>query len=254
MLALVLGGGCGGGGRALSGDRDPGDDRAAYLAVVADPGVHARCDEIRAPALRAECVAMAAHSLAAEGALGEAQALCAAVPAGAWRDECPFLACEGAALTGRDAIQCCAAAGGFRRQCLGHAMGRDGMAAFEAHPRGAESAGLEAVVAVIARYQGPEAGRRTAEQIVRAALLQRAPEGPLDAAVCGDVDEAICATVYEEMLRQATRATVGAPEVGLRAACGRTVSVERVAALGLPTWTPAVDGAAARAWARVCRR
>lgn len=229
-------------------------DREAYLAVVADPGAGDRCREIVDVSLRSECVALAALARAEAGEVPGARALCSQLPPGGWQDECHFLTCDGAALVGREAVDCCKSAGRFRRRCMGHAMGRDAMQAFEALPPGQESAGLAAVQSVVAQYQGAGVARHKAEQIVQAALLQRAPEGPLTPEVCGDIGELLCARVYEEMLRQATRPTVGQPTAGLEELCTATVPVEAVAARGLPTWEPALDGVAQRAWDRICRQ
>lgn len=227
-------------------------DREAYLAVVADPGQGSRCSEIADGGLRTECVALAALDHAEAGRVDAARALCSQLQPGGWQDECHFLTCDGARLVSAEAVDCCKSAGRFRRRCMGHAMGRDAMGAFEALPPGQEAAGLAAVEAVVARYQGAGVARHKAEQIVQAALLQRAPEGPLSPEVCGDIGALLCARVYEEMLRQATRPTVGQPTAGLERACAPTVDVEDVAALGLPVWKPELDAVAQRAWDRVC--
>lgn len=251
-LALIAG--------ACSGDR-AGGEAFAYLDAL-DGGPDA-CAALSSADLRGECVAFAAYDRAREGRLSEALAACDAAPEGRWRDECVFLAADGAGVHGEEARTLCRRAGRWWQQCVGHAINREAEAVFERFPPGREPEALDALQAVVARYIGGGEVRDKARRLLVARIAGRTEGGPFTRASCGRAPADVCRDAYAERVRLAAlgHEAGGAPVFDApggaepwRAACGRRVSVERAAAAGLPTWTADAEAVVAAAWARLCAR
>lgn len=173
---------------------------------------------------------------------------CQAMARGPWRDECHFLVVDASAATGEDARRWCAEAGAFRTRCLGHALNREADALLAGFSRGEEAAALDALVVLTRAWvRGGEAEGK-ARRLLVDHLAQRDPGAPLSVAICGSASAELCRDVYIERVRK------GATDGGAswRAACGRAVSLERAAATGQPTWTPALDPVAQDAWRELC--
>ena len=96
--------------------------RADYAAVLGDPDLRdpAACARLEAEGLAGDCALVVAERRLAGPE--PAEAVCAPVPAGRWRDECFFVAAEAAEDAGRDgrAAALCQQAGGFREDCAQH--------------------------------------------------------------------------------------------------------------------------------------
>ncbi len=87
------------------------------------PGAGAEaCDEEPFEQLRTICLVEAAARAGREADAARAEGACAAVPEGAWREECRFRAAEELALRGDalSALRGCGAAGRFARFCVTH--------------------------------------------------------------------------------------------------------------------------------------
>jgi hypothetical protein len=105
------------------GDPTPtaGDPLGAWPA---DPReLVAFCPTLPYPELVTTCRVQAAADLGRAGQGDEAAAVCVAIPAGTWREECHFRAGEELGRAGHTvpALQHCAKAGWFGRNCLTHA-------------------------------------------------------------------------------------------------------------------------------------
>ena len=97
-----------------------------YQEVVGDPEIEleaglARCGALTDPGLAGDC-ALYVVGLALHRPAPPAESLCPRVPAGAWQDECWFLAAEERAERGRDqsAASLCLRAGSFKEDCAQH--------------------------------------------------------------------------------------------------------------------------------------
>lgn len=120
MIALLLAWwGCGGPSFPDAADRD------LYRSIVTQRVPDAeqelpRCATIREPDLAGDCAL--AVALRAGVASGEPLKWCDAVPKGAWRDECGFLAAEHRRKQGRteQALEACQRAGRFAQRCTYH--------------------------------------------------------------------------------------------------------------------------------------
>jgi hypothetical protein len=248
-------------------------DRQNYVDALRqqDP---AACAAVRSPARAAECVALSAHALASAGDTERAWRACGDLPQSPWRDECHFLVTDAASVIGEEARRWCQSAGAFRNQCLGHALNREADQVFDRFARGEEAAALAALTALTSRVvRGGEAEGKAGRLLVDRLVLRDA-DLPFHAEVCGDAPAALCAEVYVDRVRatqpvpapqgtdgppynETASAMAGATAGGTepwRAACARTVSPERAASAGMPTWTPEMDPIVQTAWRQICQR
>ena len=244
MIAALLLLGCGGG--------EPGPALSYVEAAGSDPSA---CSAISDPELSAECVAMRARELYAAGEVEAARAACGGLVAGPWRDECHFLLADEEGVHGDRAREACAQTGRFRFQCLGPAISREASVLFREIPRGQEDRLLRELQALTGSYiDGPEALEK-AGRLLAMELATRDPEAPFDLSLCGSAPATLCREAYRERVRRAAKSVNAEEDTGMwRQACARTVSVERAARFGLPTWTPEADPLVQEAWQELCRR
>lgn len=244
----------------------PGPARA-YLdaAAASDPDA---CLAVQSPALRAECQVFAAASLAAEGGVDVARALCEGMEPGTWRDECWFTVADEAQASGPAAIELCTASGAFREPCLGHAIARDARHIMQALPVGQEQAALAALETLAISYLGQPLGRARARQNLHKAIAARFraaghPPGVFDPALCGDASPPLCRGAYAELVTFTATAigrgedgqTPGASgEARIRMVCAGPRTDAAVRAQGLPGWVPAGEEAAVQTWQDLCSR
>jgi len=251
-LALALIGAC------RAPPPDPAHaDRAAYIAAAAKPGDPNACLAISAAPLRAECVAMAAGALAAQGHTDPAFTICRGMQPGPWREECVFLVVEDGDLEPEVARDACAESGRFADRCRGHMLRRLAAGVLDQHPPGDEPAAL-AALETLARTWTPRAARPKARHLLSEHLAGRLPEALFSRAHCGDADPELCATAYQHRVQMAGRAQsqgtrdFGAAPPPWLAACPPPVPVGRAAGLGLPAWDPDMDEVVQQAWVTLC--
>ena len=221
----------------------------AALARPADP---AACAPIEDVDLRGECVAMAAGALAATDPVG-AEAACRAMAPGMWRDECFFLLADTVGAHDAEAQRLCAEAGRYQRQCEGHALSRAVAGLLAELEVAGGRATLDAVEAVVIGQVGAAGARQRAEGLVVAALARREPGAPFSRAWCSDLPDGLCASAYEERVREAALRVYPGEREGWRAACGRTVSAARATQVGLPAYALDAETLAAGVWQGLCR-
>ena len=240
LLALV----------GLACGRPPPTDQDHFLAALTAPAAEmaAHCDQIDAPALRGECLAQAAGALA-PGGIEEAMALCDGVEDGVWRDECAFMAVDGAGLVGNAAVAACRRARHFGERCLQHAVNRSLDALELPEELGAEPALRQAAREVVEAHY-PSFAKEHLQQLIDAAMARlvarRWTSGrPFDPQSCGEASERVCELSYESVAYRAI-------EHGrLGEICAGDLSAAGVAAAGGPGWTG--DGAIPVAyWANAC--
>lgn len=212
-------------------------------------GTFEACARLPEGAERGSCEALAAHARASQGDVEGAWRSCQGMPAGPWRDECHFLVTDAAAVVGEEARAWCQSAGAWRLQCVGHALSRDAQAVLSATPRGREDEAMQALVALTARYVGPQQAAPRAHRLLVDHLALRDAERDFHPGVCGTAPREACRDVYIERVRRG--ALQGEP---WRAACGRRVPVERAVQTGQPAWEPEMDAVAAEAWSVLCSR
>jgi len=225
-------------------------DPEAYLAAAA--GEPEACHRIVDPVLAGECGAFAAQSMASSNLSG-ALRICDGLTDPFWRDECSFLACDTVAVEGDEARRCCARAGRYETRCIGHAVSRSVYAELARFERGDEVRSWEAAQRASVQALGPAGAERAADLFVRF-LVDRSDGAWLHADDCGGAPERLCADAYAEMVARVAGGQSADPEAFVRAACARTVSVERATGLGLPGWDPEVDAAVQQAFVKMCAR
>ena len=229
------------------------EDARRYRAALLRPEDAEACARIEGAALRGECEALA-HGARAATDPAAAEAGCAAMAPGPWRDECFFLLADTVGAHDAEAQRLCAEAGRYRSQCAGHALSRavaGDLAALEA-VGGQET--LRRVEAVVVAQIGAAGASSRAEGLVVAALARRSPEAPFARAWCSDLPDATCAAAYEERVREAARVAYPGEAEGWRAACASTVSAARAAQVGLPAYEEDAAALAIGVWQRLCRR
>jgi len=234
---------------------DPGPaHRYAALAGHADPE---GCAALADAALAAECRAFAAWELARRGDEHGAEATCASLPAGTWRDECFFQLADVIAATGERARALCAQAGGYEGHCIGHGIGRESQAILASSEIGDEEAAFAAVLDVATAWVGPRRGRSRADGILRKSLAARFPEGSdFDVTRCGAAPEHLCRDAYVQLVVERSgldgEASTGVHAGRIGAVCSGPLGRDAVVAQGLPGWTDASAALVADAWERLC--
>lgn len=232
------------------GDPAPPQLSAAAQAAAIRDGSPEACARLSSEAAIGSCTALGANARAAAGDVPGAWAVCQAMAAGPWRDECHFLVTDTAGVVGEEARAWCQHAGAFRLQCVGHALSREARPLLAAHPRGEEATVSAALTALTARYVGAAQAPEKAHQLLVDHLAERDPGRPFHARICGTAPPRSCEDAYIERVK---RAAAG-PGEPWRAACGRSVSLERARQTGQPLWEPDVQSVVAAAWARLCAR
>jgi hypothetical protein len=212
---------------------------------VRRPGDPEACRALAGPALEGECTAEAAYALARSGRFEDAVTACGDVKDPRWEEECWFLASDGALAQGPKALELCRRAGRFRKDCLGHAVGRHAQRIFRETPSEADAQG--ALEEAIETYRGEDGAQEAADLLARH-LAGKDRGRPFQRATCGTASEAVCAQAFRYRVEAAARLD---PDHS-RQACEGELSADRVEALGLPGWAADVDGLARVAWGAVC--
>ena len=229
------------------------EDARRYRQALLRPEDAAACAPIVGDDVRGECEALA-HGARAATDPAAAEAGCAAMAPGPWREECFFLVADTVGAFGAEALRLCGQAGGLSTPCRGHALSRAASGPLAAMDAVGGVATLGLVEGLVIELFGPHGARGRAERLVVESLSRRQPEDPFAAAWCGDLPTALCSSAYEERVRAAARLRYPGEAEGWRAACARVVSAERVVAVGLPAYAPDAEALAVEVWQGLCRR
>jgi hypothetical protein len=194
---------------------------------------------------------MLARELALTGHTDEADAACAALSAGPWRNECFFLLADEAQDPQR-ARTLCDQAGQYRNQCIGHAISRAISGIVRNDRPGEEPETMAALDAAIAPWiRGPGRSKRV-ETVMAQQLARRVGQDGFTTETCGQAPAVVCQAAYAERMRSDVRAA-GRPDGDWRSVCPPPVTAMQAEAAGLPGWDEALEPVMAEGWARLCR-
>lgn len=251
MLSLLL---------ACTGEppEDPAvtDNRLYTQAITeADPQqALVLCRQITEVSMHGECTMFAAKQVAQ--AKGNAVAICDELDDVGWQQVCLFEIVDASGMSGEEAVSACARTGSFQERCLAHALQREEMGISRNFPPGKEAEMMAHIRERVTLYgldglteeaiDEKMAARIITERVLRAGM----PRGsvPMSLSLCGTATEAVCVEAYRIYVTK-----VGGPG-RVPKDCSVPMNVERVRAVGLPTWVEEFQPLADQAWRHLCKR
>ena len=231
---------------------DGAADRTAYRRALSASLAEAieACSSIDNAGLRGECMGGAATAAAQSGDRSLAEAACARVDEGLWRDECGFSVVDALELRGAEAWSACALAGQYTDHCVGHVLTAE-VARMDDLPLnvGQEDA-LFTEVRDRVRSAGAPLNRRHVETVVFTStarhIANRSAEGTFTLESCGVAPAPLCVRAYSETMR------LGMDRLDRDRICAGPLSSELVASAGGTPWSPSAEGIAGQAWEALC--
>ena len=238
------------------------EDQQKYLQASTLPTTQAlqRCQEIQDEELLGECVWFVTKAnternnrLPQPERIRQAFEQCALSPTDGWKTVCRFDAIDVTGVTGQVADAACAQTGEFQERCMIHALLREEDQLAARFPKGKELEMMNSIEQRMNNIGLTELSEEPIHKTLTARVVARRFETawrnnrqyPFSLSECGQLPEAICIDAYRISIKQIGKGRLPKP-------CALPMTVETVAAAGLPVWHMDLQESVQSAWKSLC--